>query len=59
MASAGLPKSFYDSPSDYATWIGGDVSPTEIKSRVDLATAATTAADPYTQAADGRFLWRR
>jgi hypothetical protein len=47
MASAGLPKSFYDSPSDYATWIGGDVSPTEIKSRVDLATAATTAADPY------------
>lgn len=47
MASAGLPPSFYDSPSDYANWIGGDVSPTEIKSRVDLATAATTAADPY------------
>lgn len=47
MASAGLPPSFYDTPSDFATWIGGDVSPTEIKSRVDLATAATTAADPY------------
>lgn len=47
MASAGLPPSFYDTPSDFANWIGGDVSPTEIKSRVDLATAATTAADPY------------
>lgn len=49
MASAGLPKSFYDQPSDFAQWIGGDVSPTEIKSRVDLATAATTMADPYTK----------
>lgn len=47
MASAGLPPSFYDSPSDFANWIGGDVSPTEIKGRVDLATAATTAADPF------------
>lgn len=49
MASAGLPPSFYDTPSDFASWIGGDVSPTEIKSRVDLATAATTTADPYTK----------
>lgn len=47
MASAGLPPSFYDQPSDFASWIGGDVSPTEIQSRVQLATAATTAADPY------------
>jgi hypothetical protein len=47
MASAGLPSSFYDTPSDFANWIGKDVSPTEIKSRVDLATQATTAADPY------------
>lgn len=46
MASAGLPKGFYDSPSDFAQWIGGDVSPTEIKGRVDLATAATTLAPP-------------
>lgn len=50
MASAGLPASFYDSPSDYANWIGGDVSPTEIKSRVDLAVAATTQADPLVKA---------
>jgi hypothetical protein len=47
LASAGLPKSFYDQTSDFTNWIGGDVSPTEIKGRVDLATAATTAADPY------------
>jgi hypothetical protein len=47
MASAGLPASFYDQPADFAAWIGGDVSPTEIKSRVDLATAATAQADPY------------
>lgn len=55
MSSAGLPKSFYDSPSDYANWIGGDVSPTEIKSRVDLATVATTAADPYLKQQLGAF----
>lgn len=47
MASAGLPPSFYDTPSDFATWIGGDVSPTEIKSRVDLEAANVAAADPY------------
>lgn len=47
LASAGLPKSFYDQTSDFTNWIGGDVSPTEIKGRVDLASAATTAADPF------------
>lgn len=50
LASAGLPSGFYDSPSDFASWIGGDVSPTEIQNRVQLATAATTAADPYLKA---------
>lgn len=50
MASAGLPKSFYDQPADFTKWIGGDVSPTEVKSRVDLAVAATTQADKYTKA---------
>jgi hypothetical protein len=47
LSSAGLPASFYDQPADFANWIGGDVSPTEVKSRVDLVTAATTMADPY------------
>jgi hypothetical protein len=51
MKSAGLPESFYDQPSDFATWIGNNVSPSEIQSRVDLATQATTLASPaYRQA---------
>lgn len=49
MASAGLPPGFYDKPADFTNWIGGDVSPTEIKSRVDLAVAATSQADDYTR----------
>lgn len=51
MQSAGLPAGFYDQPSDFVTWIGKDVSPTEIQSRVDMATQATTLSNPnYRQA---------
>lgn len=51
MESAGLPAGFYDQPSDFTTWIGKNVSPTEIQSRVDLATQATTLSNPsYRQA---------
>jgi hypothetical protein len=46
LSSAGLPKGFYDNPADFQNWIAGDVSPTEIKDRVDLATAATSQANP-------------
>lgn len=46
MQSAGMPIGFYDQPSDFASWIGKDVSPTEIQSRVDIATQATTLANP-------------
>jgi hypothetical protein len=46
LSSAGLPKGFYDNPADFTRWIASDVSPTEIKSRVDLATAATGQANP-------------
>lgn len=46
MSSAGLPAGFYDKPSDFTVWIGKNVSPTEIQSRVDLATQATTLANP-------------
>ena len=46
MQSAGLPTGFYDQPSDFTTWISKDVSPTEIQSRVDLATQATTLSNP-------------
>ncbi|MGW2513655.1 hypothetical protein ACWC0A_30525 [Streptomyces scopuliridis] len=44
--SAGMPKGFYDNPADFQKWIGGDVSPTEIKSRVDMATEAVNKVDP-------------
>lgn len=51
MQAAGLPVGFYDQPSDFTTWIGKNVSPTEIQSRVDLATQATVLSNPsYRQA---------
>lgn len=51
MQSAGLPVGFYDQAGDFAGWIGNNVSPSEIQSRVDLATQATTLANPnYRQA---------
>lgn len=51
MQQAGLPKGYYDQPGDFANWIGKDVSPTEIQTRVDLATQATVLANPaYKQA---------
>lgn len=37
LQDAGMPKNFYDKPEDFANWIGGDVSATEIKDRTDLA----------------------
>lgn len=45
MESAGLPVGFYDSQEDFASWIGNDVAPTEVKSRVDLAVDATNRMD--------------
>ena len=51
MESAGLPSGFYDQPADFTQWIGKNVSPTEIQSRVDLATQATVLSNPtYRQA---------
>lgn len=48
---SGLPKSFYDSPQDFQNFIGQDISPTEVNSRVDLAKQATALASPaYKQA---------
>lgn len=46
LEGAGMPLGFYDSPDDFTKWIGADVAPTEIKSRVDLAVAATSQANP-------------
>ncbi|MEU3522330.1 hypothetical protein AB0E62_00380 [Streptomyces sp. NPDC038707] len=51
LSSAGLPKGFYDNPADFTRWISADVSPTEIKDRVDLATQAVAQSNPaYRQA---------
>lgn len=51
MRQAGLPEGFYDQPSDFTDFIGKDVSPTELKARVDIASQATTLANPaYKQA---------
>lgn len=45
LESAGMPTGFYDQPSDFAGWIGSDVSPTEIQNRVGLATDAAQRLD--------------
>lgn len=51
LQDAGLPKGFYDSPTDFTNWISKDISPTEIKGRVDIAVAKTMGADSATKQA--------
>lgn len=46
MRQSGLPQGFYDSADDFTSWISGDMSPTELQGRVDLATQATALANP-------------
>lgn len=46
MKQSGLPKGFYDSNEDFAGFLGGDVSPTELQERVNLATQASVLANP-------------
>lgn len=48
MASAGLPVGFYDSNSDFQKFLENDVSPTELKGRVDTATEALRRAPKET-----------
>ena len=51
MQQSGMPKGFYDQPSDFNDFIGKDVSPTELKGRIDLASQASILANPsYKQA---------
>ena len=45
MKQAGLPAGFYDSNEDFTNFLGGDVSPTELQSRVDLASQASVLAN--------------
>lgn len=46
MMKAGIPEGFYDSPDDFAEFIGNDVMPSEMRERVDLAATAVQAVDP-------------
>lgn len=45
LSSSGMPSGFYDSTSDFVDWIGSDVSPQEISSRVGLALDAANKLD--------------
>lgn len=46
LRSAGLPQGFYDSPDDFSKWIAGDVSPSEVQSRVNTAVHFAQSTDP-------------
>ena len=46
MQGSGLPATFYDSPDDYAKFIGGDVSVAEVRRRVDEGFKAVNDANP-------------
>lgn len=44
MAANGIPAGFYDSPDDFATFIGNDISPQEVESRVTKGVVAMQQA---------------
>ncbi|GAA0936167.1 hypothetical protein [Actinocorallia libanotica] len=46
LQESGLPKGFYDDPSDFAGWIGNNVSVAEIGERVQLGVDAVNNSDP-------------
>jgi hypothetical protein len=48
LSSSGMPIGFYDQPSDFVDWIGKDVSPQEVSSRVDLAVDAANRLEAGT-----------
>jgi len=45
LESNGMPQGFFDSQDDFTNWIGSDVSPAEIQSRVELAARAVNNTD--------------
>ena len=46
LLSAGMPADFYNAPEDFANFIANDISPDEIKARVDQGYASVKNADP-------------
>lgn len=55
ISAAGLPKSFYDQPSDFQSFIEGDMSPQELNDRVQSASALVNAQDPTVRAEFAKF----
>ena len=55
MSQAGVPKGFYDQPSDFQKWIEGDVSPSEFQTRVQAAESTINSASPETLAYFKKF----
>jgi hypothetical protein len=49
MSAAGLPLGFYDQTSDFQKFLENDMSPTELKSRVDTAAQAVNQAPSESQ----------
>ena len=50
MKNAGLPEGFYDDPSDFAKYIGNNVSPNELQQRVTAWTDLAHREDPAIRA---------
>ena len=46
LLGAGMPSDFYNTPEDFANFIANDISPDEIKARVDQGYASVKNADP-------------
>lgn len=55
MVAAGVPPGFYDQQSDFTKFLEGDVSPSEVQSRVQAATEFVNRADPRELAAMKQF----
>jgi hypothetical protein len=50
-----LPSGFYDSKSDFDTFIGNDISPSELSDRVAVANQVYLTASPQTRAAYDQY----
>lgn len=53
--AAGLPRSFYDQPSDFQKFIEDSMSPQELNDRVNSAAALVNAIDPAVRAEFSKF----
>jgi hypothetical protein len=51
MRAAGLPKGFYDTPSDFTQFLSGDVSVAELQDRIQMGQQAMYEAPPEARAA--------